>query len=154
MKTPTGQTVLLKKILRKFDLFIFVSRSLPCWPNAIVVCRPPSSFPLVVCRLISCAVVICRLHRPPLSSSAIAVVAYRRHPHPPPPCSAAAAIITTLLSPPSLTALSSPSPLQSAAQSACCRRPPPSSSATAIVRRCRTSACPPSYLKMLIVALC
>jgi hypothetical protein len=32
-KTPTGQTVLLKKVFfHKLDFFIFVSRSLPGWP--------------------------------------------------------------------------------------------------------------------------
>jgi hypothetical protein len=117
-KIPTGQTVLLKKVfLRKLDFFIFVSRSLPGWPNAVVVCRPPSSFPFVVRRLILHAVVIRHLCRLPLSLSAIAVAAHHHHCCPLPPCSATAAIIATLLSPPSLTALSCPSLLQSAAQS-------------------------------------
>jgi hypothetical protein len=109
-KTSTGQTVLLKKvILHKLDFFIFVSCSLPGWPNAVVVCRPPSSFPLVVRRSTLHAVIIHRLCRPPLSSSAIAVVAHRRHHYPPPPCSTATAIIATLLSLPSLAACSFPS---------------------------------------------
>jgi hypothetical protein len=110
-KTPTGQTVLLKKVfLRKLNFFIFVSRSLHGWPNAIVVCRPLSSFPLVVRRLILHAIIICCLHCPPLSLSAVAVVVHRRHRCPPPPSSAAAAIIATPLSLPSLAACSYPSP--------------------------------------------
>jgi hypothetical protein len=109
-KTPTGQTVLLKKVfVRKLDFFIFVSRSLPGWPNAVVVCRPPSSFPLVVRRLTLHAVIIRHLRRPPLSSSAIAVVAHCRHCRSPPPCSAPAAIIATLLSLPPVAARFFPS---------------------------------------------
>jgi hypothetical protein len=118
VKTPTEQTVLLKKVfLRKLDFFIFVSRSLPGWPNAVVVCRPPFSFPLIVRRLILHAVNIRCLCCPPLSLSDIAVAAHCHHHCPLLPCFAAAAIIATLLSLPSLTALSCPSPLQSAPQS-------------------------------------
>jgi hypothetical protein len=110
-KTPTGQTILLKKVfLRKLDFFIFVSRSLPGWPNAVVVCRLLSSFPLVVRHSILHAITIRHLCRPPLSSSAVAVVIHHRHCHPPPPPSTAAAIIATLLSPPSLATHSFPSP--------------------------------------------
>jgi hypothetical protein len=109
-KTPTGQTVSLKKVsLRKLDFFIFVSRSLPSWPNAIVVCRLPSSFPIVVRCLTLHAVIICRLRHLPLSAPAIAVVTHRRHRCPPPLCSIAAAILATLLSLPSLAARSFPS---------------------------------------------
>jgi hypothetical protein len=88
--------------------------------DAIVVCRPLSSFPLIVCHPISSAVVVCHCHCPPspLSSSAIAVVVVRHrccrllpsplsssaftvaiahhHCHPLPPSSASAAIIATL----------------------------------------------------------
>jgi hypothetical protein len=90
-KTPTGLTVSLKKVfLHKLDFFIFVSRSLPGWPYAGVVCRPPSSFPLVVRCLTLHAVIIRRLRCPPLSLSAIAIITHHRHCHLPPPCSVAA----------------------------------------------------------------
>ncbi len=141
-KTPTGQTVLLKKVfLCKLNFFIFVSRSLPSWPNAVVVCRPPSSSPLVVCHSILRAVIIRRLCCPPLSSSAIAVLAHHRHHCLPPPYSAAVSIITTPLSLPSLTALTCPSPSQSAAQYCMSL-----SSATFAIHYC---CCPPlSYLRL------
>jgi hypothetical protein len=110
-KTPTRQTVLLKKVfLRKLDFFIFVSRSLPGWPNAVVVCHPPSSFLLVVRRLTLHAVIICHLSCLPLLLSTIAIVAHHRHRHPPPPCSAITAIIATLLSLPSFATRSCSSP--------------------------------------------
>jgi hypothetical protein len=109
-KTPTGQTILLKKVfLRKLYFFIFVSHSLPGWPNAVVVCHPPSSFPLVVHCLTLHAIIICCLPCQPLLSSAIAAFVDCHHCCPPLPCSATAAIITTSLSLPSLAARSFPS---------------------------------------------
>ena len=75
-----------------------------------VVCHPLSSFPLVVRRSISCALIIRCLRRPPLSSPALAVLVHHHHRRPPPPSSAAGAIIATLLSPPSLATRSCPSP--------------------------------------------
>jgi hypothetical protein len=82
-RNPTGQTVSLKKaFLRKLEFFIF-SRSLPdglisLLSNAVVVCRLFFSFPLIVCRLILHAVVVCRLCRPPLSLSTVTVIFVRR----------------------------------------------------------------------------
>jgi hypothetical protein len=128
-----------KVVLRKLNFFIFVSHSLPGWPNAVVVCRPPSSSPLVVRCSILRAVVIRHLCCPPLSSSAIAVLAHHCHRCPPPPYSAAASIITTPLSLPSLTALSRPSPLQSATQSCV-------SSSSATVAICYCCCLPSPYL--------
>jgi hypothetical protein len=110
-KTPTGQTVSLKKVfLHKLDFYIFVSRSLPGWPYAIVVCPSLSSFPLVVRRSILHAIIIRCLRHPPLSLAAVAVVVHCCHPCPPPPPSATAAIIATPLSLPSLPTRSSSSP--------------------------------------------
>ncbi len=85
VKNPTGLTVSLKKVfLRKLEFFIF-SCSLPgklvsLLSNAVVVRRPFSSFPLVDRRPISRAVVVRRLRRPPLSSSAVTVVVFHRRP--------------------------------------------------------------------------
>ncbi len=56
--------------MRKLGFFIFVSHSLLSRPNAVVVCRPLSSFPLVVCCLISRA---CRHHPSPLLSAAVVI---------------------------------------------------------------------------------
>jgi hypothetical protein len=145
-KTPTGQTVSLKKVfLRKLNFFIFVSRSLLGWPNAIVVCRLPSSSPLVVCCSILCAVVIRRLCCPPLPLPTIAVLAHCRHHHLPPPFSAATSIITTPLFLLSLTALSCPFPLQSATQSCMSLL-----SATVAIRYCCCPLSPYLHLPSLL----
>ncbi len=86
-KTPTGQTVLLKKVfLHKLNFFILVSCSLPGWPNAVVVCHPLSSSPCHSPPLN----LACHHHLPPLSSTT--VVIRRRRCHPPPPSSSADAI--------------------------------------------------------------
>ncbi len=98
---------MLKKVfLHKLDFFIFVSRSLPGWPNAVVVCRPLSSFFLVV-RCLICMpsssatfIVCCCCHPPSLSSSTAAIVIRRRHRHPPQPSSPHHRF--RLLSPPAL----------------------------------------------------
>jgi hypothetical protein len=69
-KTPTGQTVSLKKVfLHKPNLFTF-SRSLPGGPNAVVVCCSLSSLLLVARHWILHAVIIRPLCCLPLSSSA------------------------------------------------------------------------------------
>jgi hypothetical protein len=116
-KTPTGQTVLLKKVfLCKLDFFFFASRSLPGWPNDIVGFCPPSSFSLVVRRSILHAVIICRLRHLLLLSSAspllptATIIVCRRHVLPPQPSAPLYCLSA-------VSAHSPPSPSQSAAQS-------------------------------------
>jgi hypothetical protein len=140
-RNPTGQTVSLKKgFLRKLDLFIF-SRSLPggltisLLSNPVVVCRPLSSFLLIVRCPILRAVIVRRLCHPPLLSSTVAVVIVRRRQRLPPPSSASAAITATpclcCLLPPALVLPLCSLPLNLA----CCCRPPLLLSAFAIVVR-------------------
>jgi hypothetical protein len=90
-KNPTGQTVLLKKVfLHKLDLFYFFTLStrqaglISLLSNAVVVCRPLSSFPLVVRRpilraLSSDAVIVCRCHCSPLPLLSSATIVVRHH---------------------------------------------------------------------------
>jgi hypothetical protein len=122
-RNPTGQTVLLKNVfLCKLNFFFLHSlpSGLSLLSNAVVVCRPLSSFPLVVCRLILRAVIVRRLCHQPLSLSAIAIVVVCGRRHPPPPSSAVAAVIATLclrhLPPPALVL-----PLRSSPPNLACR---------------------------------
>jgi hypothetical protein len=144
-----GGLRLQKVFLGKLNLFIF-SPSLhggfiSLLSNAVVVCRPLSSFPLIVHRPILHAVVVRRICRPPLSSSAIAVVVVCRHHCPPPSSSASAAIIATpclhRLLPPALVL-----PLCSLPPNlAChCRSPLSLSAFTLVVRRSRLLLLQPS----------
>jgi hypothetical protein len=134
--------VLLKKVfLPKLNFFIF-SHSLPgglirLLSNAVVVCRPLSSFPLVVRCLILCAVILHHLRCPPLSSSTAAVVVIHRCCCTPPPSSAAAAVIATPclrhLLPPALVL-----PLCSLPPNLACHcHPPLLLSAFSVVIQCR-----------------
>jgi hypothetical protein len=112
--------------------------------DAVVICRPLSSFPFVVRLPILSAVIVRRCRRPPspLLSLAFTAVVIRRHRHPPPPSSASVAIIATpclrRLLPPTLVR-----PLRSLPPDlACCCRPPLSLSAFAVVV-CRRHLLPP-----------
>ncbi len=136
-KNPTGQTVLLKKVfLRELNLLIF-SRSLPSGlisllSNAVVVCHPLSSFPLVVRHPILHAVVVHHLCCPPLSSSTvtIVVVCCRLLPLLSLPLRVSAVSRCLLLSFPFVLCR----PISHAIVVHCCRCPPlPSSSAAAIL---------------------
>ncbi len=99
--------------------------------------------------LSSAAFVVRRCCRPPSPSSPTTAIVVRCC-HVPLPQPSSPLRCLCHLSPPSLVLLHcSPPP-----NLACCCRLPPLSSATVVDRCRRTSACPPSYLKMLIVALC
>jgi hypothetical protein len=149
-KTPTRQTVLLEKVfLHKLDFLIFLRSLCPVGSSAIVVRRPLSSFPLIVCSLILRAVVVRRCRCLLLLSSTVAVVIVRccRCCCPPPSLSTAAIFHLRSrhchsVSPPSLAArsfrpLCSPTPnfvccccpllsLSTFAIHVChCRLPPP-----------------------------
>ncbi len=106
--------------------------------NAIVVRRPLPTFPVVVRRPISRALVV-RCRRPPPSSAAIAVVVRRRCLPLPPSLPQPSSPIHCLrrLSQPALVLPRHSPPPDLASR----RHPPPSSSATVVVRRRRR--CPP-----------
>ncbi len=139
---PTGQTILLKKVLlRKLEFFIF-SRSLPSGlisllSNAVVVCRPFSSFPLVVCRPISHAVIVRHCRHPPLPLSSFPTIDVHRCHDPPLQPSLPLRVSAVSCRPPLSIPFAVRHPILHAIVVRHCRCPPsPSLSAAAIFHCC------------------
>jgi hypothetical protein len=168
-KNPTGQTVSLKKVfLHKLDSLFFHAlcpAGLSAFCLAVVVCPPFSSFPLVVRRPISHAVVVRRLrHPPPLSSDDVVICCCRRCLPPPSMSTAAITAAAAVIATPCLGRLLPPAlihplcssllnlicrcclllPLSTFVVVVRCRRLPPPQSSSPL--RCLCCLSPPTFL--------